>query len=196
MGCFVGVTENRFVNTSARQISTVFGTVASDPLRSINFVLVTMVLNFLIYTLKLRGNIREVAGVVVLSLLIVVLLLTTGDYFLSNDDRKVGFCLLPGVGDVRGIKVNGIVMTTVGRSFFALSLNVNSVTVFNDCLGGGHSLLNRSVGITILSAFITLASNVVVFPTTFTCGVPISSNPGLVFMALPGVFGGLPLNEL
>lgn len=136
------------------------------------------------------------AGIVVASLLVVVVVLTIGDFFVSNTGRNLTFCLVPSFRQVGRVNVTGAVANTVGRTFFALDLKVNTVTVLKDCVKGRHSLLNRSMGVTVLSAFITVASKLVVFPTYFAFRISRASKPDLVFVALPGVFGRVPLNEL
>lgn len=129
-------------------------------------------------------------------MIVLVLTLTYGSLFLSGTNRNIGFCLIPSFGSITRGKVNGIIFTTVSRTFFALDLNVNTVRVFNDCLSEGGHLANRTMDVILLSAFITLVTKFVVVPTYFSFNIRPSSNPSLLFVALPGLFGGVPNNEV
>lgn len=133
---------------------------------------------------------------VVDTLLVVVIALTIRSMVVRNTKRKVHFCLVPSFRGVGRTKINGMMFTTLDRSFFALSVNVNTVLVFKDCLSGSEDLAKRTMDVAMLSAFITLATKFVVVPTYFSCKVRPSTNPDLVFVALPGVFTGVDKKTL
>lgn len=180
----------RFLENGGNSLK--FSTVVSSPSIGMFFLLIAMIVTFFVLSFGLRKKLRHIAGCVVSTLLVLVLTLTMRDLFLGNSNRKVAFCLGPSFSGVS----NSIVMKTVGRTFFALSANVNNVTVFNDCVNGRRSLVKRTVRIVALSALITFLTNIVVFPTYFAFSLRMGTNPDLLFSAVTTIFGGVSKNHV
>lgn len=173
-----------------------FASLLKRPIAVAVYVVLIIILYFKVIYVKLRGNIRRVAGGVVVLLFILVVVLTIHSIALPKTRGKLRFCLLPSFGGTTRTKLGRIVFTTVKRTFFALDLKVNTVTVFKDCVKGREALAKRTIYMAILSALITLVTKFVVFPTYFTFGIRPSDNPDLVFVALPGVFGTVDTKEV
>lgn len=85
---------------------------------------------------------------------------------------------------------HGIFLGTLKRSFCSVDVNVNYVYACTSCFDHRAGLFGSTLRVSIVSLVITMLTNLVVFPTTFSINVSPSDNPSLVFVALPGIFGG------
>lgn len=132
----------------------------------------------------MRGKVRGSSGVVVPALFVVVLVLIKYSIALPKTNGNVRFLLGPSFDGMS----NGMFLKTVKRTFFSLDLKVKYLYACTSCFDGGAGLAQATFDMKVVSAFITMLTNFVVFPTTFSMKVRPSTKPDLVFVALPGIF--------
>lgn len=133
---------------------------------------------------KMRGKVRGSSGVVVPALFVVVIVLIIYSIALPKTNTNVRFLLGPSFDGIS----KGMFLDTVNRTFFSLDLKVKYLYACTSCFDGRAGLAGATFDMKVVSAFITVLTKFVVFPTTFSMNVRPSSNPDLVFVALPGMF--------
>ena len=79
----------------------------------------------------------------------------------------------------------------MGQAFFTLSLGIGAMAIFGSYIGKERTLLSESVNITLLDTFVALMAGLIIFPACFSFGVNPGQGPGLVFVTLPNIFGGM-----
>lgn len=112
------------------------------------------------------------------------MVLTVYSVSLPKTKTNVRFLLGPSFDGIS----NGIFLKTVNRTFFSLDLKVKYLYACTSCFHGSAGLPGATLGITTVSAVMTVLTKFVVFPTTFSMNVGPSTNPDLLFVALPGIF--------
>ena len=87
--------------------------------------------------------------------------------------------------------VGNVVYAAMGQAFFTLSLGIGAMAIFGSYIGKERTLLSESVNITLLDTFVALMAGLIIFPACFSFGVNPGQGPGLVFVTLPNIFGGM-----
>lgn len=85
-----------------------------------------------------------------------------------------------------------VVFDAMGQAFFTLSIGVGSMTVFGSYTRKDHSLVKEAAIIVAIDTFVAILAGMAIFPACATYGIEYASGPGLVFVALPGVFAKMP----
>jgi neurotransmitter:Na+ symporter, NSS family len=84
------------------------------------------------------------------------------------------------------------VLEALGHSFFTLSVGMGAMVTYGSYLGEKDDIVVASVATTVLDTVVALLACVILFPITFTAGMPPAAGPGLVFVNMPVAFAGLP----
>ena len=101
------------------------------------------------------------------------------------------FYLVPDFGRLVEQGVGNVVYAAMGQAFFTLSLGIGAMAIFGSYIGKERTLLSESVNITLLDTFVALMAGLIIFPACFSFGVNPGQGPGLVFVTLPNIFGGM-----
>lgn len=84
-----------------------------------------------------------------------------------------------------------VLFEAMGQAFFTLSIGVGAMTIFGSYIDRRESLVKESILIIAIDTLVALAAGLVIFPACTTFGVDVASGPGLIFAALPKVFGAM-----
>ena len=85
-----------------------------------------------------------------------------------------------------------LVVEAMNQAFFTLSLGIGSMAIFGSYIGRDRALAGESVRVTALDTVVALAAGFIVIPACFAFAVEPGKGPGLLFVTLPAVFGGMP----
>lgn len=133
---------------------------------------------------KIGSKVRGSSGILVPILFMLVMILIKYSLSLPGTRGNLRFLLGPSFDGIG----KSIFLKTVKRTFFSLDLKVKYLSACTSCFKGRAGLKGATLDINIVSAFITILTKLVVFPTTFSMNVRPSTKPSLVFVALPGIF--------
>lgn len=146
----------------------------------------------LVIKVNIAGNVRKATGVLVPLLNLVLFVVINCGIVGNNFNRTITCLFAPSLDGL----ATSIVLTTLNRTFFALSVNVNVVITCNSCLNHRMGLLGATQAIIVLSAIVTLTTNLTVFPVVFDRNLSPTSNPNLVFIDLPVTFNDVNTNAV
>ena len=124
-------------------------------------------------------------------LLLLMVALAVRSVTLPGAGEGLKFYLVPDFGRLVEQGVGNVVYAAMGQAFFTLSLGIGAMAIFGSYIGKERTLLSESVNITLLDTFVALMAGLIIFPACFSFGVNPGQGPGLVFVTLPNIFGGM-----
>ena len=106
---------------------------------------------------------------------------------LPNAMDGVRFYLIPDFS-----LINGATMySALGQAFFSLSLGMGALITYGSYISKQDNIVSSASLVTITDTFVAFLAGLMIFPLVFSQGQSPSEGPGLVFVALPGVFNSM-----
>lgn len=82
--------------------------------------------------------------------------------------------------------------TALAQAFFSLSLGMGALITYGSYVGKNDSIVGAAALITVADLTIAFLAGLMIFPLVASQGsVNMAAGPGLVFIALPGIFEGM-----
>ena len=88
------------------------------------------------------------------------------------------------------------VLEALGHAFFTLSLGMGAMVTYGSYLKSEVAVVRDGVIVAVLDTVIALTAGLVIFAVVFAHGGEPGAGPGLVFVALPGLFETMPGGQL
>ena len=184
----VKAATNSFVGQSGEQITNMFVSFISDPIRPIIWQVVFMTITGLIVSTGVQEGIEKFAKIMVPMLLLIIIILDIQALRLPGGMAGIDFLFKP---DFTKLTKEGV-LAALGHAFFSLSLGMGIMITYGSYIDKKENLGKMAINISIADTLIALLAGVAIFPAVFAFGVEPTSGAGLVFMALPNVFPQMP----
>ena len=165
-----------------------FGTIISDPVESLAMVAVFLALTAFVVRGGVSGGIERAAKILMPLFVVVLLALAARSLTLPNAGAGVKFLLDP---DFSKLSANSV-MFALGQALFSLSLGMGAMITYGSYLKKDENLPSAGVSVAIADTSIALLAGLIIFPALFSVGAESTKGPGLVFVALPGIFPTMP----
>ncbi|MBQ4166446.1 MAG: sodium-dependent transporter [Oscillospiraceae bacterium] len=187
---FVSMISGKFNGLDSAGISETFKTMQSDPLSSVLFMGIAVVVGFAVCALGVQGGLEKITKVMMVALLAILVVLAVNSVIIDigNGGEGLSFYLLPDFDRAAEIGIFNVIVAAMNQSFFTLSIGIGSMAIFGSYIGKERSLLGESVNIALLDTFVAVASGLIIFPACFANDVAVNAGPGLIFETLPNVF--------
>ena len=170
-----------------------FGAVLSSPALQVGPMALVAAVSFAVLAVGLQDGLERVTKWMMLALLALMVLLAARCATLDGAGAGVRFFLVP---DASSVAAHGgwraLVREAMSQAFFTLSLGIGSMAIFGSYIGRDHALPGEAVRVTALDTVVALCAGLIVIPACFAYGVEPTAGPGLLFVSLPNVFGGMP----
>jgi NSS family neurotransmitter:Na+ symporter len=99
----------------------------------------------------------------------------------------IRFYLLPDI-----TKLNAeTIYSALGQAFFSLSLGMGALVTYGSYIDKNQNIVGSAAMISIMDVSVAFLAGLLIFPLVFSQGQTPSEGPGLVFVALPGVFNAM-----
>ncbi len=170
-----------------------FGKLLGDPVWQIVPMAIVVAGGFGVLAIGLRGGLERVTKWMMLGLLGLMLALAGHSVTLPGSGEGVKYFLVPNAANVAAHGGwDRLVVEAMNQAFFTLSLGIGSMAIFGSYIGRDRALAGESVRVTALDTVVALAAGFIVIPACFAFSVEPGAGPGLLFVTLPAVFGGMP----
>lgn len=170
-----------------------FGKFLGDPVWQIVPMGIVVAAGFGVLAIGLRGGLERVTKWMMLGLLVLMAALAVHSVTLPGSGEGVKYFLVPNAANVAAHGGWGrLVVEAMNQAFFTLSLGIGSMAIFGSYIGRDRALAGESVRVTALDTVVALAAGFIVIPACFAFSVKPDKGPGLLFVTLPAVFGGMP----
>ena len=164
-----------------------FAALTGDPALCTTFMLVTVAIATLVCLGGVVKGVERVTKVMMVSLLALLAVLATRALMLPGAGAGVEFYLRPDWSRFLEHPV-ATAFDAMGQAFFTLSLGIGAMTIFGSYVERDHSLVKEAFWIIAIDTFVAILAGLVIFPACAAYGVAYTEGPGLIFVALPGVF--------
>lgn len=193
---FFKVAAGEFRGLDAAGVETAFGAMQGNVGIQLLFMGIVVVLGMLICSRGLKNGVEKVNKAMMLCLLALLVVLAVRALTLPGAMEGVKFYLVPNFHNLMydadgNFRLFRAIYDAMGQAFFTLSLGIGAMAIFGSYIGKERTLLSESVNITLLDTFVALMAGLIIFPACFSFGVNPGQGPGLVFVTLPNIFGGM-----
>ena len=193
---FFKVAAGEFRGLDAAGVETAFGAMQGNVGIQLLFMGIVVVLGMLICSRGLKNGVEKVNKAMMLCLLALLVVLAVRALTLPGAMEGVKFYLVPNFHNLMydadgSFRLFRAIYDAMGQAFFTLSLGIGAMAIFGSYIGKERTLLSESVNITLLDTFVALMAGLIIFPACFSFGVNPGQGPGLVFVTLPNIFGGM-----
>jgi neurotransmitter:Na+ symporter, NSS family len=180
--------ENGFSNKSPEEISTLYTTFISSPIKPLIYQLIFMLATGAIVIIGIKKGIEKYTKVLMPVLVIILLVLCAKSLSLEGAKAGLAFLFKPDFSKLTG---DGI-LSALGHAFFTLSLGMGTLITYGSYINRDNNLLNTVINVTVADTVIAILAGIAIFPAVFAFGIEPSQGPGLIFVTLPNVFHQMP----
>lgn len=185
---FFKMATGRFHGLGAPEVAQVFQDLQTDPIQSVFWMGVVVVLGCFVCVLGLQKGVEKITKAMMSALLAVMILLVIKALTLPGAMEGVRFYLIPDFDKLLQEGIFNAVFAAMGQAFFTLSIGMGGMAIFGSYIDKKRSLMGESLNIMILDTFVAIMAGLIIFPACFAYQVDAGSGPGLVFVTLPNIF--------
>lgn len=168
----------------AAYVSNYFKEFTSNPVLTVLWTLVFILLTHYVVVHGVRKGIEKVSNMLMPTLFILLIVLVVASCMLPNAWGGVEFLLKPDFS-----KVNGrVFLDALGQAFFSLSLGTACLCTYSSYFSRSANLTKTACQIAFIDMFIAILAGLMIFPAAFSVGINPDSGPSLIFITLPNVF--------
>lgn len=161
-----------------------FGNYVSDVTDNIIYSFVFMIFTAIVVIQGVQKGIEKASEILMPILLILLASLIAYSLTLPGAMEGAKFYLIP---DLSNITLTTI-YTAMGQSFFSLSLGMGALITYGSYISKKDNIISSAITVTLVDGLVAFMAGLLIFPLVFSQGQAPSAGPGLVFVALPGIF--------
>lgn len=181
-GYFIEISAGDLLNQP--DFGAFFGSYVSDVQDNLIFSLVFMVLTAVIVMRGVQDGIETASKILMPFLFLILIGLIIYSMTLEGAMEGVAFYLIP---DFSKITLD-TVYSAMGQAFFSLSLGMGALITYGSYISKKENIISSAAIVTGADFMVAFLAGLLIFPLVFSQGQEPSSGPGLVFIALPGIF--------
>ena len=167
----------------------IFGGMAANPVSTIGYHLVFMLLTILVVLGGVRDGIERWTKVLMPLLAVLLLVLMIRAVTLSGAGDGLDFYFNPDFSVIDG----GVILAAAGQAFFSLSLGMGAMITYGSYIAKKDDLVSSAVWVTAADTAIAVLAGLIIFPTLFHAGMqPGEGGAGMVFVVLTSLLGTIP----
>ena len=188
---FVGMAKGDFVGLDSKGVSEYFGSMLSDPLVMIIFMVAIVLVGFIVCSFGLQKGLEKITKFMMIALILIMIALAIRSFFMPGASEGLKFYLLPNVEKIKEVGILNVIVAAMNQSFFTLSLGMGCMAIFGSYIDKKRSLLGESVNIALLDTFVAISSGLIIIPACFAYGVEVNAGPSLIFETIPNIFNNM-----
>ena len=176
-------------------VAGVFGALLADPATMTAYMAFAVLACGSVCYFGLQNGVEQAGKWIMSALFVLLVLLAVHSLMLPGGGKGLAYYLLPDFDRLMQDGLVGAINAAMGQAFFTLSLGIGALAIFGSYIGKEKSLLGEALWIMVLDTAVALISGLIIFPACFSYGVNPTAGPTLIFIALPNVFGHMPLGR-
>lgn len=193
---FVKMASGDFQGASASQIKEAFTALQSDPMASVFWMVLVVLLGCGICAMGLQKGVEKITKLMMGLLLAVMLILVAKALSLPDAMKGVSFYLIPDFDKLSEGGLFNAIYAAMGQAFFTLSVGMGGMAIFGSYIDKKHSLTGEGIRVLALDTFVAIMAGLIIFPACMAFHVAADSGPGLVFVTLPNIFNVMDHGQL
>ncbi|WP_423820400.1 sodium-dependent transporter [Salinimicrobium sp. TIG7-5_MAKvit] len=164
--------------------SSFFGEYVADYSDNLWFSFGFMAITAVIVLQGVKKGIEGSAKILMPALFFLLLGIIVYGLTLPGAIEGVKFYLLPNFSLINAETI----YSALGQAFFSLSLGMGGLITYGSYLNKQENILSSASLVVIADTMVAFLAGLMIFPLVFSQGQSPSEGPGLVFVALPGIF--------
>lgn len=180
--------ENGFSNKTPEEISALYTTFITSPVKPLIYQLIFMTATGAIVIVGIKKGIEKYTKVLMPVLVFILIILCVKSVSLEGARAGLSFLFKPDFSKLTG---DGI-LSALGHAFFTLSLGMGTLITYGSYIKRDNNLLNTVINVTVADTVIAILAGIAIFPAVFAFNITPSQGPGLIFITLPNVFHQMP----
>ncbi|UZH56727.1 sodium-dependent transporter [Salinimicrobium tongyeongense] len=164
--------------------SSFFGEYVADYSDNLWFSFGFMAITAVIVLQGVKKGIEGSAKILMPALFFLLLGIIVYGLTLPGAIEGVKFYLLPNFSLINAETI----YSALGQAFFSLSLGMGGLITYGSYLSKQENILSSASLVVIADTMVAFLAGLMIFPLVFSQGQSPSEGPGLVFVALPGIF--------
>lgn len=181
---FYSMVSGKFVNLTATEIESYFGSMLSNPQILVLYMIIISVLGFFILSFSLKTGLERVIKIMMIALMVLMIIIAINSFTLSGANEGLAFYLVPDFSKIN----TEVIVAAMNQAFFTLSLGIGAMAIFGSYINKDRSLMGESINVILLDTFVAVVAGLIIFPACFTYGVEPGAGPSLIFITLPNIF--------
>lgn len=166
------------------EFGTFFSNFSTDFSDNFWYSLAFMVITALIVMLGVKRGIESSAKIMMPALFLILIGISIFGLMQPNAMAGVNFYLFPDFGQINGATI----YSALGQAFFSLSLGLGGLITYGSYLSRKENIVKSAMFVSLTDTLVAFLAGMMIFPLVFSQGQSPSEGPGLVFVALPGIF--------
>ena len=161
-----------------------FGAFTADVSDNLIYSLGFMVVTAFIVLRGVQKGIENAAKILMPLLFILLISLIAYSLTLPNAMDGVRYYLIPDFSLINA----STIYSALGQAFFSLSLGMGALITYGSYISKKENIVQSAAIVTATDTAVAFLAGLMIFPLVFSQGMSPAEGPGLVFVALPGIF--------
>ena len=140
-----------------------FGSMSSDPVVTVGFTILVIVLGFAVCSIGLRNGLERITKYMMLALLFIMVALVAYAFTMPGAAEGLEFYLVPDFDRTMDQGPLNVIVAAMSQAFFTLSIGIGSMAVFGSYIGKEHRMLGESVRIAVLDLLVAFMAGLIIF---------------------------------
>ena len=169
-----------------------FGALNENPLMLLMWFSLFIGATIFISARGIRAGVEKAVKLMMPALFIMLLVMVGYAVKVGEFAQAVSFLFTPDFSKVNA----SIVLAAFGQAFFSVSVGLTALVAYGAYIRKETSIPQSALIIVSVDTLVAILAGLAIFPIIFAFGLEPDAGPGLVFITLPFVFGGIPGGQL
>jgi NSS family neurotransmitter:Na+ symporter len=177
---------------STEEAQATFGSLNGNPWTLLMWFSIFIGATILISARGIRAGVERAVKLMMPALFIMLLIMVGYAVKVGDFDQAVRFLFNPDFSKLNA----SIVLAAFGQAFFSVSVGLTALVAYGSYIRKQTSIPQSALIIVSVDTLVALLAGLAIFPIIFAFGLEPDAGPGLVFITLPFVFGGIPGGQI
>ena len=175
---------SQYSGMEINKIGEVFGKFIGNPIESIFWMFVMMIITTFIVSKGVKKGIEKICNVLLPLLFILILILGIKSITLDGASKGLEFYLKPDFSQLS----TEAVLAAIGQAFFSLGVGAGNLVIYGSYLDKKKTIGSSGILVALGDTLAALLFGFIIFPAAFAYNIEAGMGPPLVFITLPAIF--------
>lgn len=177
-----------FAPEAINDYSARFGGFVANPVRTVGWTVLFLVLNFLVIVRGVEKGIERISNILMPLLFLIIIIFCVHSLMMPGAAEGLDFLFNPDFSKM----TPSMVIDAMGQAFFSLSLGMTCLLTYASYFNDKTPLIKSAVTVSVLDTLVAILAGIVIFPAVFTYGMTPEAGSKLVFEIFPAMFAQMP----
>lgn len=180
------------LSTDPQQTTAAFGQLIADPVQSLVWQWIVLLVVGLIITLGVTKGIEQTTKRLMPFLFLLLIAAGIRSLMLPGAAEGLVFLFRPDFSKLTG----PMILTALGLSFFKLSIGMGAMITYGSYFRDDQNIIDTATRVMFADLAVSILAGIAIFPAVFALGFQPDAGPSLLFITIPAVFAGMPFGYL